>query len=450
MTESNKADLIPNDEERTNLVTKSDAPETADINQESTPRFGFLFFGVVGLLCYNFFLQVIGHLAGRTRPSFLSAGVMIYGISNNVGQLLSIFVAPDFAVFTRVWASCLLIALSAFAFPAIVHFHGSFGFASALAITSMLGLGNALFQSTGFGLAGVAGSISMNYMSFGQSVAGLLTWPLLLILETFYARAGMRSSKVDGQPSAVESASVVTGFVAVGVVTLLFIPYYAWILRCNATVSAAVNVISRVDNKPGSDKTPIHTILGQTLPLALTVWGLLFVTFLVFPAVMLTWQPTRTYPGGADSYYSLLIYVFQVFDCVGKYLAIAGLELSPLQLKYFSPVRILLALAFFGAQASLWIFGSDIFRVILVAAFATSNGLLMTWCMIHGPRQVRESEAEVAGSTMSFFLVNGIFFGSLTSLLISTCQRARPEIDRDMAQMAALVGSRDPLASTSL
>jgi hypothetical protein len=44
--------------------------------------------------------------------------------------------------------------------------------------------------------------------------------------------------------------------------------------------------------------------------------------------------------------------------------------------------------------------------------------------MIRGPSQVHEDEKDVASYTMSFFLVNGIFCGSMTALAIDKIMAA--------------------------
>lgn len=443
MTESKSQSTIGPDEEATRLLEQKTDIGDFSIDQSSVPRLGFLFFGFVGLLCFNFFLQVIGYLEARTKPSFISAGNTVYGISNNIGQLLGIFIGSRMPVFTRIWTSCTLIALAAIGFPAMVNSHVPMGFVSALGITCILGLGNAIFQSAGFGLAGVVGPKALNYMSFGQSVAGLLTWPALLVLEQIFTNIGLSATRIDRRPSRVDSAAVVTGFAVVAMVTVSFIPFYAWSLRHNSAVKRGLEVMSQQGPTKASDRRAIPVIVAYTLPLAVTVWIVLFVTFLAFPSVMLSWEPMHAYPGGPAFYYSMLVYVFQVFDAVGKFLAIVGVTLSPMQVKVLAPWRFVLALAFFAAQASLPVFNSDVVRILLVALLAATNGLYISWCMIHGPGQVRSSEADIAGSTMSFFLVNGIFFGSLTALIIGTFQKIRPDLAATGTQFVSLAESRD-------
>mmetsp|Transcript_9111 Transcript_9111/g.10561 ORF Transcript_9111/g.10561 Transcript_9111/m.10561 type:complete len:105 (-) Transcript_9111:173-487(-) len=66
-------------------------------------------------------------------------------------------------------------------------------------------------------------------------------------------------------------------------------------------------------------------------------------------------------------------------------------------------------------------FNQDWFRFVIMALFAGSNGVVATWCMIHGPSQVDQSEKEemeVAGYVMAFALIFGILIGSVIATII--------------------------------
>lgn len=60
------------------------------------PLAGFLFFGCVGLLCFNFFLQSLMYFDTCFSKDFSQYANIIYGFSNNCGQLLVIFYGGNF------------------------------------------------------------------------------------------------------------------------------------------------------------------------------------------------------------------------------------------------------------------------------------------------------------------------------------------------------------------
>ena len=409
---------------------------------EETPVFGFIFIGIVGMLCFNFFLQVVGFLAEITRPSFIAGANTLYGLSSNLGQVIAIFAGPRMSFHSRIWISCVTIASVAIAYPLLVNSHVPMGFLSGLLITFIMGFGNATIQSASFGLAGMVSPSALNYVSLGQSIAGVVTWPIVLILQYMFAAAGFSTTALPGRPSKVDTASVFTGFVVVGLVTLSMIPYYLVSLSRSPAVIRATQQLKYRPSVPPAERRSVFEIIGSTLPLGLTVWIVLFTTFLVFPSVMLSWRPSySSYPGGPGFYGSMLIYVFQVFDAVGRLFVVAGLRLSSLQVKMLAPWRFLLALMFYGAALHLPILKFDSVKIILVALFAVSNGILISWAMILGPGQARPHEADIASYIMSFFLVSGIFFGSMTALMIGTTKSITPVMTDGAEHLMILVGS---------
>lgn len=385
-------------------------PSSAD----ETPVWGFFIIGFISLLCYNFFLQVIGFLSLKTGASFISAAPLAYGIFNNVGQLLCIFLGPSLPWGPRFWFSTTVVGIVGVGYSIIAVPGCSVGFKYGIGVSCLLGLGNAVFQSAAFGLAGLSGARAMNYMNFGQSFAGVLTLPLLLLLKRLFrwiARAEVASQ--ESGISGVISNSILAGFALVSILTFLFIPYYSIYLSKTATVRRAQDAAITSIATGSSDRRSIMIIIWQTLPLALMVWLVLLVTFLVFPGIVLSWEPNvLTKHLSKGTYKACLIYCFQVFDAVGKLSALVGLSLSPLLLKIFSPWRIMLGVCFFASTTSLAFISNDWTRFFLVAFLAFTNGLMITWCMIWGSSQVRKSEVDVASYTMSFFLVFGIACGS--------------------------------------
>lgn len=64
---------------------------------------------------------------------------------------------------------------------------------------------------------------------------------------------------------------------------------------------------------------------------------------------------------------------------------------------------------------------SDAWPLLLMVLFATSNGLLSSLAMMHGPRCIEDKgrQREVAGSAMVLLLTLGLSLGSATSFLVS-------------------------------
>jgi hypothetical protein len=385
-----------------------------------TPVFGFIFFGIVCLLCFNFFLQVQAYLDTCFSKSFSEYANILYGLSNNCGQLLLIFYGSKFAFSSRIYYSAIALALILIAFPilSLITTNTTVGMTFGLLLTFGLGLFNAVIQSAGFGLAGICSSRSMEFFSVGQALAGILAWPLSLLLNFIFSAAGYSiTASAAGRPSQVDVATTMTSLSLAAVVTLLFVPYYRFVMAKTPMVQGALKDLTTLNESELVQHRTKVKIIKDTLPLAMAVWFVLFVTFTVFPSQLFAWKPSYG-PYPTEFFYPcMMIYVFQVFDVVGRYLC-SYLQLTPARTKIGSLSRAALIPLFYLATYNVWIFSNDVTKIIIMAVFAASNGFILTWCMIHGPSQVHKDERDVASYTMSFFLVNGIFFGSLASMAI--------------------------------
>ena len=429
--------LMDIDEEKVGLVSQ------AGEEKDDTPKFGFLFFGLVSLFAFTYFIQVIGLLTSKTLPIFASAATMIYGISSNLGQLFSIFVAYRMSFGRRIWISCFIIAMTCIFYPSFINSHIPGGFFSGLLITIGLGFSNALIQSAGFGLAACVSDSAINYFSFGQSLAGIICWPLQIALHYFFAEIGFNTERINSRPSMVESWTISVGFFIVAMTTLSMIPFFVFWLSSAPAVRRAFHKLS-IAKTTGQPERDFLVIFGDTLPLALSVWFVLFATFLVFPGVVLTMIPRfDKFPGGRPFFSALLIFVFQVFDVLGKLFTLIGVVLNPRQVKILSPTRILIALLIYLSAADLTILKYDGMKIFLVAVLAFTNGALINSAMMHGPSQVRPAEADRAGYIMAFFLVNGILFGSLVSLFIGNLPDITPKVAETASELMIIINPHE-------
>jgi hypothetical protein len=248
----------------------------------------------------------------------------------------------------------------------------------------------------------------MEYFSLGQAVCGLVPWPMIIGFRAMYTAIGV---------SNIESATAFTALGFASLITLLMLPFYKYSLSQTETVRRAIANLETMKTSTVVHHRSKLDIIKSTLPLALSVWFVLYVTFVVFPSQPLKWTPSFDgYP--ANFYISMIIYVFQVFDVVGRYLPAFGVNLGIKQIKIGSLGRALLIPLFYLATYKVSFFANDITRIVIMALLATTNGLVLTWPMIRGPSQVHKDEADVASYTMSFFLVNGIFFGNLTAWIV--------------------------------
>lgn len=380
-----------------------------------TPVFGFLFFGFVGLLCFNFFIQSMQYLNRIFSSDFSTYANILYGLSNNCGQLLIIFFGPRFPFSSRIYYSAIALSIILIAYPvvAILISDQYVGMGLGLFLTFGLGFFNAIIQSAGFGLAGICSGKSMEFFSVGQALSGLLPWPLYMLVKVIFSAFNLSDeSAADNEWSPLVVACNMTTLAIASIVTFLFVPYYGFFLSKTPMVKQALANLDDMKHSELIQHRSKLSIIKDTLPLALSVWFILYVTFIVFPSHVLVWK--SSYGIDISLNISLTIYCYQCLDVVGRYL-VSFWKLSPRQTKIGSAARALFIPLFFLCTFQVSFFSNDITKMVLMALFAASNGFILTWGMIHGPGQVHKDEADVASYTMSFFLVNGIFFGSLTA-----------------------------------
>ena len=115
---------------------------------------------------------------------------------------------------------------------------------------------------------------------------------------------------------------------------------------------------------------------------------------------------------------TLVIFVFNVFDALGKFLA----EFRKFYSKLSTTVLVLLRCVFYATfilvatQRDMPVFSSDWFIVVNVAFFALTNGYCTSCIMVLTPEQVKSDEKETAGYLISFPLMLGFFSGALLAL----------------------------------
>ncbi|XP_043818646.1 equilibrative nucleoside transporter 1 isoform X2 [Dromiciops gliroides] len=185
--------------------------------------------------------------------------------------------------------------------------------------------------------------------------------------------------------------------------------------------------------KPGTQTSPyekpsIVSILKQIWVLALSVCFVFTVTIGVFPSVTAEVQSTIAGTSDWKKYFIPVscFFTFNVFDWAGRSLTTLYMwpkKDSQWQLPALVLSRILFVPLFMLCNVHPRnnlpvIFHHDAWFIIFMIFFAFSNGYLASLCMCFGPKKVKPSEAETAGTIMAFFLSLGLALGALLSFLL--------------------------------
>ena len=375
---------------------------------DDEPIVSFMYFGFVGNLCFNFIIQVISYFNFVFGSSFGSMCGIMYGLANNMGQILVIVWLKNFSFSSRVYVSCFSLGLLLIAIPAITMMEHGFRLYVVFALVFLMGFFVAILSSAGFGIAGMCSNKVRTWYTVGTSLAGVLGWPLMLLVDfilknLFHVNA---DATRDGKPSDVDTLTTLTVLGLAALFTWITVPLY-W-LRISPMIkkSASEETVSR---------RSFWAILGDVAPLAFSGWMIMFVTFMVLPDQIVSWKTKHPdmYPGGEFGYQNINIYVFQVFDVLARFTCLLiDIKMPKWMIIGGSCSRILLIPLFVLSSLRIGYFDNDIFKVCLNAVFAYTYGVLLTLGVVEGTAQVPSYEADVAGYIISFMLVNGIFCGS--------------------------------------
>ncbi|CAE8582594.1 unnamed protein product [Polarella glacialis] len=300
------------------------------------------------------------------------------------------------------------------------------GFLLALLAASVLGLASGTYSSSSFGLAAAISPELVHAAMIGGGLSGLAA--------CFVGFAG----------GGAESW-LVASFVFSALCTLGGIPLYLLVTRKNPHVAAMLEEAARAKQLDAVQRSRGISLQGQELalrpaggpdgdespilsrsrssadifkfsawPQCLTVCCVFTVTFIVFPGVVSRWVP-----GERVSY---LIATFQIMDILGRYAPkIPCMQITNGRtVSFLSLLRLVFVPAFIVLQRhsdQVWA-EQAVLQYGLMVAFAFSNGYVSTLSMMLGPSQrgLSQDEQESAGAMMSFFLVFGIFFGSLLAM----------------------------------
>lgn len=386
------------------------------------PRAGFYYLGVVTLLGWNMILAFThtfdcNMLGGKTWAgsgwAFWCAmcnSTLVNFVQASFSSRKVAAVIP-FAVQLSVGCVLLAISLLGLVFLKVTSTSNddetvNSTFQMALGLVCIQGTSSALLSSAVFALAGsIDKKLTMDAM-IGQGLGGC-----------FAALVGFVAGDSELGLAASFALSAIFGLAGIPV-------YLCWVKKNHhVRVREAPSTRTSTEGLRPSNSSPglirrdssLRILQRAAWPQCVTVCFVFIVTFVVFPGVTSRWR---------GNHVSMLIATFQLFDVVGRFaphLEFFHVRNGPL-VSFFSFLRALFVPAFIIVERSSAPFATSIaVQFSIMVSFAFTNGYVSTLSMMLGPGQpgIDVDEAAPVGSMMSFFLVLGIFIGSVLALLNS-------------------------------
>ena len=417
--------------------TESKKYSSSDKSSIRFVKFSFLIFGICSLIEWNAILSDIDFFHNKQEkinPKFSFS--FFNSFLNIIVQFILVYKPKPFQykkqlLFTLISTFFILILLPL----NIIIFNGNSNGFFSIAITIILilfgGLCNALGASGFFGLCSYFPLDLIINMSTGQGFAGILTNIIEYLILLF-------------KPS--DNANAICFFGIVGLIVLLSlfiiirvyqIPFFLEFLKntdeikdnINIKIGKLINEESREEIKEDKlifdkDSTNLnekedsfYELTKQLIEINILVIILYITTFVLFPGVCLV----PGFFGLGDSKAITIISIYNVFDTIGRYIVNC---IEPTKFKAYVIILTRTILIFIMPYiAHLEKIGKSDLLVSLMLLFCVlylgvSNGIGTSLCFGLAPNFVKPHMKGKAGSSVSFFLIVGIFSGSLLAIIM--------------------------------
>lgn len=177
-----------------------------------------------------------------------------------------------------------------------------------------------------------------------------------------------------------------------------------------------------------TERTPIHQLIRDTFPQGYSCFFVLYITFVMFPAVLSTMKSTADPESAWASRYFLPVSLFMIFnigDLIGRLVArvveFPGRRLIP----WYTTARVVFVFLMVmcnlqprSDSAPVW-FKHDVIPSTLVFLFAATSGQILTLCLRYAA-EIGTSRADKAtiGTIMGVHGAMGRVLGSLSTYIV--------------------------------
>jgi len=282
---------------------------------------------------------------------------------------------------------------------------------------------------------GIASFLPLSYLiafSTGQGFAGILMNLIRYIVILLFG---------DAQDDATITKGAIVFFVIAAILILVNIYFLGVIYKDPFFISCVAksgefsqdqlreyNVLVEDDKtglnvnsaeKDSNKESDFNRVVRVIMDLCFLIFLNYILTFIVFPGTAIQGNLFGLSPG---LNVTTLMLVFNVFDTIGRYgpnyIKCEKKTVGYIVFSRFTFVMTFTLIAIAGGVKFLGFFSNSFFVIINMALFATTNGFCTSALFTLGPGSVPNDLKGKAGSAMSFFLICGIFSGTLYALFI--------------------------------
>ena len=406
-------------------------------NNKFFVKISFLIFGIGGLLPWNAILSQLDFFAKYLSESF-SPSVYFPFLNFFLNILFQFFLLykPKITTYKIQLSICyIIIAFSLIILPISVYLLSNFEKLNIILTSIMIliqGLLNAISQSCMFGLVSFFPFEMIVSLSFGQALAGILTNIIAFIIKICFG-------KISLEIEALVYFSISTLFIIICFIFIILV-YKNDYFKSQLTLSGEFNNSnSLINNKfknndniknennsqtdkeiNNEDKKEISFMdLTKLLINVNILIAILYITTMtLYPNSFLLFESLKTL---FQSYQTITILsIYNVFDTIGRYSANClpknQLSIYIITLSRLSLLIIVPFLHTFKNNDSIIL---NIIILICIAFLGITNGIGTSLILGFAPTLVPDELKGKAGSSVSFYLITGIFLGSCFNFLMN-------------------------------
>lgn len=409
-----------------------DEKETVSPVSQEGPYWQMVYYAVVGFMFWAILMVQIPfidkYFGGSSVVFYLT---FAYGLSSNITRVFLVVHAGKSCSSRAVQMKNLILygafftALTMAGFPLSMTLLGTanphISFWVCIVLCGLIGVWNSLLMNAGFGLMSMAPDKSATFFLLGQTMTGVVSWPLIVVLRLLVAAQDQTDYIVAVITLSV--ASLVTlGAIPLYLLRTRFHPVFADSLAKELPTSSPSENIHNIIPQRKPSFQILATVFKAMLVPVLCGWLCGLITFSVYPSQVSFWSPSMIdAPYDSSLYRSFLLYMFCVSETIGRALFrifpalqkitdTALLNATLLRGIVFIPLMIL------SSKRIPDVFAFDAFRFVLIFLLGLSNGANFGLASFIAPKRIPSADKMHAGTILSFTAVNGLFVGSMIGI----------------------------------
>ena len=408
----------------------------------SLAKINFICSGVGALIGWNSILTALDFFGSKYpfNVSFLF-GIPLF-ISTNIFSYMIYIIAKYLSLNSRILGGLIIMCFVLIFMPIIADVSpNENGFYVSLVLIFIQGMANSIMQGSAVSFAAIFPFECLSYYFTGTGIAGMTICILRMIMLGIFGSEEEYGIMV----GTIVYFTISASFLMINLVLYIlfkktdFCKYYIQLAKSHKKPNQTLELPEssgkeallngeksnsfeeKDDNLEISREVYNHDwkfilkVFWKINPLPLVVFLIYVQTFMMFPGVSLK----KEMSGISKAWNStLLIFVFNLFDTVGKYIS-ANRNWYSRKSTYILVFLRFIFYIFYLIMASrndIFIICDDWFAIVNMALFSLLNGYTTSCAMVLAPELVENDEKETVGFLMTHPLYLGIMIGTFLAL----------------------------------